>query len=238
MKFRSYISLLAVLICLLTFTAIEAQVLTPHLQEATANNIADSVYTVVIIQENSAPELPMLAANSELSRASRIKSVVNSLRNFTPENQKEILDYLTLNSTTEVIRHWVIPAYTATLPLSKIEELSKFNNVVRIVEDIELSFDAPVKEESAPMAAAFPISDELNLMNVPSLWHKGIRGSGSVVCSFDTGVDVLHPALQSKWRGNHKSLASTWFSKIKPDTIPYDVSGHGIHTMGVMVGGL
>ena len=238
MKLRSYISLLAFVTCLIAYPAIEAQVLTPHLQKATANNTTDSLYTVVIIQENSSPELPMLAANSDLSRASRIKSVVNSLRTYTPANQQEILDYLTLNSTTEVIRHWVIPAYTATLPLSKIEELSGFDDVVRIVEDIELSFESPVKEEPAPMAAAFPISDELNLMHVPSLWHKGIRGSGSLVCSFDTGVDVLHPALQPKWRGNHKSLSSTWFSKIKPDTIPYDASGHGTHTMGIMVGGL
>jgi hypothetical protein len=50
----------------------------------------------------------------------------------------------------------------------------------------------------------------------------------------DTGVDVTHPDLASRWRGGTNS----WYDPNgEHPTTPTDVSGHGTWTMGVMVGG-
>lgn len=71
----------------------------------------------------------------------------------------------------------------------------------------------------------------------------GIDGAGVVVANIDSGVDWLHPALQSKYRGytgpghlpNH---AGNWFDATGENAVyPVDSNGHGTHTMGTMVGG-
>jgi len=80
--------------------------------------------------------------------------------------------------------------------------------------------------------------DSLKLLNVPYLWSKGLKGEGRLVCSFDTGVEKDHPVLSSKWRGRHNNVpaSAAWFSNATTDTIPTDKSGHGTHTMGLLVG--
>jgi subtilisin family serine protease len=60
-----------------------------------------------------------------------------------------------------------------------------------------------------------------------------------VVATLDTGVDVLHPDLGSKWRGGSNS----WFDPYRNTAVPYDVAdprtglGHGTAVMGILVGG-
>jgi len=56
-----------------------------------------------------------------------------------------------------------------------------------------------------------------------------------VVANLDSGVDIQHPALNSKWRGGTNS----WFDavSIPPTTLPFDDNGHGTNTIGVMVAG-
>ena len=49
----------------------------------------------------------------------------------------------------------------------------------------------------------------------------------------DTGVDNKHPDLSSNWRGGTNS----WFDPYNQHGTPYDTSGHGTQTMGVIVGG-
>lgn len=49
----------------------------------------------------------------------------------------------------------------------------------------------------------------------------------------DTGVDINHPDLQSKWRGGTNS----WYDPNGEHATPYDAHGHGTQTMGIMVDG-
>ncbi|RCG28624.1 hypothetical protein DQ384_23040 [Sphaerisporangium album] len=67
----------------------------------------------------------------------------------------------------------------------------------------------------------------------PSLWSLGLLGEGVVVASVDTGADVTHPDLAPRWRGGPGS----WFDPYGEHATPFDASGHGTWTMGVMVGG-
>ena len=73
----------------------------------------------------------------------------------------------------------------------------------------------------------------LDLIRAPELWKKGFTGKGVVVASMDTGIDLLHPDLKNKWRGGSNS----WFDPFGEHEIPFDSSGHGTQTMGIMVGG-
>ena len=54
----------------------------------------------------------------------------------------------------------------------------------------------------------------------------GYRGDGIVIGSFDTGVDITHPALAANWRGG----GTSWFDAVKGKLTPYDDAGHGTAT--------
>ncbi len=216
-------------------------ILTPTLLQETEKSDSDSLITVVVILDTDAQanELQLQTPiNSVYNRSDKIKKVIKKLSSYKAPNQNNIELYLEKNSKQEIIKHWVIPAYTAQLTITEIKNLSELSGVKSIIENIQLNFESPIKESPAPFAAAAAISNELYLMNVPSLWNKGLKGKGSLICSFDTGVERDHPALASKWRGNSATLAESWFSKVAPDSIPYDATGHGTHTMGIMIGSL
>ncbi len=73
----------------------------------------------------------------------------------------------------------------------------------------------------------------LNALHAPDLWALGFTGVGVVVAGMDTGVDPNHPDLSAKWRGGTDS----WFDPHGEHATPYDPTGHGTQTMGIMVGG-
>ena len=59
-------------------------------------------------------------------------------------------------------------------------------------------------------------------------------GSGVVIGSIDTGVDLLHPEFTSAACGGNRLIAGRdWYNN---DTDPTDDNGHGSHTTGTMAG--
>ncbi len=81
----------------------------------------------------------------------------------------------------------------------------------------------------------------LTQIRAPEVWATlGISGTGAVVAVMDTGVDMLHPALSSNYRGNlGRGLfdhTSSWFDAVNAGVYPYDDYGHGTHVAGTAVG--
>jgi subtilisin family serine protease len=197
----------------------------------------DSQFAVVVFLENVSLQdaVHRAAALPDLSRAQRISTVSNRLRSYRPRFLNDVAEYLESSSSTPVKRLWIVPAFSATLERHEVEAVAIMTGVNRVVPDIQLEGIDPVDVKSAPRLSA-TISSQLQLLKVPSLWRLGLTGAGRLICSFDTGVDQVHPALARKWRGNHATLSSTWLSTVNPGPVPWDKSGHGTHTMGIMVG--
>lgn len=213
--------------------------LSPRLAEAVAgrNDRCDSLVDVVVFLEGQKPTATFRTAGKGfLQRAHRIRSVTAQLKSYQPPHKEEIRAFLNTHSVTPLREHWVVPAFAATIPLSKLESLSRADGIRLIVENARLDYEPPVAILQAPQSPTGTVSNELALMNIPHLWRRGLSGEGRLICSFDTGVEQSHPALSGRWRGNHAALSSVWFSKVAPDTLPYDRAGHGTHTMGLMVG--
>ncbi|HVP07838.1 MAG TPA: S8 family serine peptidase, partial [Candidatus Acidoferrum sp.] len=229
-----------VVIIMLSVSSVSGQtLLSPSLDSLVQNAaVADSIVNVVIFLNNTNADAAVAAAsaNPDMSRAERIKSVVGHLmaRQSSP-SVEEVLRFVNQYTSVQPEQFWITPAVTARIPVSKLHALSLLTGVRSVVPNVTIQETTPVSVQDAPEQAS-SVSNELNLLRVPILWQQGLNGHGRLVCSFDTGVEESHPALTSKWRGNHASLASTWFSKVKPDTLPYDNAGHGTHTMGIMVG--
>ena len=71
----------------------------------------------------------------------------------------------------------------------------------------------------------------IDKVKADSVWIQyGLSGDGVILANLDTGVDVSHPALASKYLGY-------WYDGVNGLPNPYDDHGHGTHTMGTMVGG-
>ncbi len=197
----------------------------------------DSLVEVLIILENSDVQerIAKGSASKSITRSELIKTVTGHLMNAHPAGYEQIENFLKVNSATELKKFWIVPAFSATISISKIKELEKFENIKLIVEDAALSFDAPVESMPAPSLST-AVSNHLQMLKVPELWNRGLTGRGRLVCSFDTGVEVGHPALAAKWHGHSSALSASWFSMVEPDSLPNDNVGHGTHTMGIMVG--
>jgi subtilisin family serine protease len=74
----------------------------------------------------------------------------------------------------------------------------------------------------------------LALIGAPRAWARGITGKDVVVAVLDSGVDLSHPDLKTRWRGG----ANSWFDPYgeSPDA-PIDLNGHGTQVLGVILGG-
>lgn len=197
----------------------------------------NEVQVVVFLDDEAVQrDLRMSQAAPDMTRAARIQQVSRQLKSFRPAAYDRVSGFLDRNSTTEVTRLWIVPAFAATLTPDQVTIVASMSGVKRIVPNVRVESLTPVEERPSRITSASSASTQLRMLNIPAVWKKGITGHGRLVCSFDTGVDETHPALDSKWRGHESSLSAAWMSTVSPDSIPYDKSGHGTHTMGIMVG--
>lgn len=197
--------------------------------------IPDSVVSVVIFFDNEGQKRAQAqaAAVPVSTRTASIKRALHLLP-AASEIDSRLLDRIRHEATDSIIQFWITPAIQASLPLSIVALLSNDPSIRLIIPNATLELISPTRTDPASSAAS--VSSELQLLRVPELWRTGITGKGRLVCSFDTGVESSHPALSSKWRGRHANLSASWYSSIRPDTLPFDRVGHGSHTMGIMVG--
>lgn len=200
------------------------------------DGFGDSLISVVVFLEDPHQQtILQKAASPTLNRSSRIKSVVFELQSSPVLRRNQVSDYLESRAVGAVRSFWIVPAYEATLSVDDIASLLELEGVKEIISNLSLVFEEPI-ESSVASDVSMTASVQLDQLGVPELWSRGLTGAGRLVCSFDTGVEWDHPALVDKWRGNQSSLTATWFSSKYPDSKPQDASGHGTHTMGIMVG--
>jgi subtilisin family serine protease len=129
---------------------------------------------------------------------------------------------------------WLAPAVSARVQLEQIPLLHSLPGVASVIEDAPVELLNPARSP-AVQSAADATAAGMDLVGVRPLWHQGLTGRGTLVASLDTGVDGFHPALQSRYRGQHATAAESWRDP-EGGTYPNDPSGHGTHTMGTVLG--
>jgi len=83
----------------------------------------------------------------------------------------------------------------------------------------------------APAAAG-----RLGAVGAPEAWRRGITGDGVVIAIFDAGVDWLHPALSSRYRGRDGDHSYDWADFVGYTNRPGDGLGHGTAVAALAVG--
>ena len=124
---------------------------------------------------------------------------------------------------------WINNSLALEATAAQIEALAADPSVVQVDLDAAVGFAPPAAADGEREPAW-----NLHLVGAPRVWSElGLTGTGMVVGSMDTGVDLTHPSLAGKWRGGDNS----WIDIINGQPAPYDDHGHGTHTIGIMVGG-
>jgi subtilisin family serine protease len=219
--FRFHLIMLLLLI-LLCCPAAEAAILSPELEQAMSQ--AQSQELPILIRVHGKPgleafkNLPMKMKRSAIAAALRdaanrnILPLENSFANSGGRDFKMlwIIHGMALKARPEVIRR------LAAIPLIKSIEL-----------------DCIVNAPPPPPPASFNPEWNLLSIGIPDVWNLGYRGEGVVIATMDTGVDINHPDLASKYRGGTNS----WLDPYGEHATPFDASGHGTQVMGVLVGG-
>jgi subtilisin family serine protease len=149
--------------------------------------------------------------------------------------------------------YWLVNVVAVTANRAQLERLAARPDVLSIESD--RPFRVPLETELEPLDAAAPAValPGLAMVHAPELWAAGIKGSGIVVASADTGVTWDHPALKAHYRGWNGTQADhnyNWWDAIHPTnptgnnpcgyalSVPCDdfSVSHGTHTTGTMVG--
>ncbi len=209
-------------VSLLAGTAV-AQTVTPELEQAIRGAAPGEKFSVIV----SFSERPDLSTLSTVTARARRTALVQSLRAHGTRQQAFVNGVLQGYGATSIRSLWIANSVAITVNAWAIAALAKMPEVASIGVDRPLS--APITSLAATAVPEWNIA----MVNAPALWNLGISGQGVVVASIDTGVDAGHPALAAKWRGG----ANSWYDPYGEHATPYDSSGHGTQTMGLMVGG-
>ena len=224
--------------------------LTPGLAKAFASvsaySTADTLVEVVVFLDDYEPKEAVYKVSQAagLSRSERAWQVIDRLKSYRSPYKEQVLDYVMDQEGAVVKEHWIVPAITVSVPVSRLAGLADIDGIKLVVENVDLVFESPVKTTLDVSTLTTSVSTQLEILGVPELWKRGLRGKGALVCSFDTGVDGAHPALRTRWRGytgSSADSAASWYDPVTQSTYPKLIPGslspsHGTHVMGIIVG--
>ena len=244
MRLANSQKLIALLTALLLTAAVSAKVTVPQSVTAMVNSVSASSYIEVLLSFENDLDLGAVKMGDLREKRTRIDTYYDVMDRL-EKNRKNLeasispsLEEMQNDGQIESFRFFTVSkTVLVRTRVDNVDNLLTLPGVELINVNSEVSLIDPVETKDAADYSSLALANPgLATLKVPALWAQGYTGAGSVVCSFDTGVDGDHPMLASKWRGNAGGPAiNNWFGP-RGDSLPYDNLGHGSHTMGVMVG--
>lgn len=190
------------------------------------------------------------ADRADLSKARAIKdwnqrgiAVYEALRDQAKQSQAAVVSQLA-KAGIDHKSYWITNAVLVrggTQDLAR--SLAKDARVKEIRERGTFEMVKPVSMKPAGAMGPHAVEWGIAAINADDVWAEGVTGQGITVASIDSGADVNHPALRSKYRGllpdgsvdnNYNFFDVGGNCDAAGD--PCDSDGHGTHTMGTMVG--
>jgi bacillopeptidase F len=164
----------------------------------------------VIVRLAGAPDLQTLAVPVMAKgpvRAQARAHLIRTLRGRAEQSRAPLRPLLQRHGVNNPKELWLINGLALDATAELIAELAARPEVASINYDEVIQLPRVVPAADSNQNAA---EDNLDLVNAPALWAQGFTGQGVTVAIVDSGVDVQHPDLATRWRGGSNS----WFNGV------------------------
>jgi subtilisin family serine protease len=217
---------------------------------ATLSNKSDGDFTSMLLFMRTQLDVKVLATQKRQQRLTRQmahRTLVEEMRTSAHNDQANIKilldDALGRGEVKSYKSYWIANALQVEATKKFITELQSQLDIEVIAEDLPMqSLYYPQNQTPSNSLEDQGAFVGLHVIGADSMWALGYTGAGTLLASFDTGINGDHPALKNSYHGNHGySPNQCWFDPIYGETYPHwesSLSGgaHGTTTMGVMVG--
>jgi subtilisin family serine protease/subtilase family serine protease len=196
----------------------------------------EKLRVIVELKEQAKPAELARAAPKGVRKA-KLKALVAGLKDKAQRHQAALHAELerdrTLGAVERIRPFWVFNGFAVTATPAAIRKLAARDDVLEVRIDQEIP-EPPRPTEAAE--ASGPTEWNIALIRAPEVWALDPRynGQGAVIGSFDSGVDLAHPDLFARYRGDDNI---SWFDPYGEHSTPTDLNGHGTHTIGTALGG-
>lgn len=211
----------------LSVLPVQAAEIGPQLQSALMTMEKGEKVKVIITLSDKVDLKAFKKKHKLKNKKQKRRLLLRALKDKTDFSQRELRQLLKKAKIKKIKPLWLINAVAVTLPVEMVEQLALLPGIDSIRLDSTLALPEVVTSGAAPAEW------NLNSINADFLWALGFTGQGTVIASIGTGIDAEHQDLAAKYRGGDNS----WYDPNDEHATPYDASGHGTQTMGLMVGG-
>ncbi|MFJ5761166.1 S8 family serine peptidase [Neobacillus sp. NPDC093182] len=212
-----------------------------------------NTYTNVIVELKNQADVGQIAnqAREEAKKAKatryqeklRVRSaVVSGLQTTAEQTQYHIKNFIRQKKAEGKLKddqsYYIVNAVSFTSTKEILQEIAAFPEVNHIY--LNERQDLPKPKTSGVQKLTSELPWNLEKIQAKKAWENGLDGSGVVVATLDTGVDVNHPSLKKQYRGLNADGTFThtfnWLDLVGDSPTPIDAHGHGTHVTGTMVG--
>jgi len=215
----------------------------PALLRALAETRDDGAVRAIVYLRDRA-DVSSAAADASSTDEARAH-VISALQDTATRSQAALVSYLDREKATgdveQYTQFWIVNAVAVQARPAIIHELAVRPEVASVQLDHYrqwIAEQALNRESQTPQSVEWGVSQ----IRADEVWASlHISGTGAIVAGMDTGVDWLHPALQSNYRGyNPHGPANhtySWYDATALGAVyPVDDHSHGTHTMGTIAG--
>jgi subtilisin family serine protease len=180
-----------------------------------------------------------LAKASDMEWKERGEFVANALRNTSDNTQSRVRNYLDRQGV-QYRSFWITNVIVVeSSDKAVLEGLANFSEIESIRTRRLIPAPAPDLPDTAERSIQ-AIETNLTYIKADQAWALGYDGAGMTVGVIDSGVRYTHKALTGKYRGNLGSSFDHNYNWWDPGSrcggAPCDLTSHGTHVAGIIVG--
>ena len=210
-------------------------------------------YTNVIVELKNQADVGQIA-NQAREEAKKMKAasfqeklrvrsaVLSGLQTNAEQSQYHIKNFILQKKAEGKLKddqsYYIVNGVSFTSTKEVVQDIAAFPEVNHIYLNERHVLPKPKTSEVQKLTNELPWN--LEKIQAKKAWEKGLDGSGVVIATFDTGVDVNHPSLKNQYRGLNADGTLThtynWLDLVGDSPAPTDTFGHGTHVTGTMVG--